>query len=113
MKSRPLAVTLIAWLFIVVGVAALIGHASWHALRHPLATDYLWVVCTEVVAIISGFFMLRGKLWACWLALAWMAFHIALSWPQPAQIAIHSLFLLLLGYFLLRASSRNYFQARQ
>ena len=34
---------------------------------------------TELLAMVSGAFMLRGHNWARWLALAWIIFHVILS----------------------------------
>ena len=42
-------------------------------LRQP---EGVWVGLTELLAILSGVFMLRGQNWARWLALAWIAFHV-------------------------------------
>ena len=48
-------------------------------------------VVTELVGLLAGIFMLRGHNWARWLAVAWMAFHVAISFPEISKLAIHSL----------------------
>ena len=55
--------------------------------------------------------MLRGANWARWLALAWMAFHVAISYLNGwDKVAVHALFLVVIAYFLLRRSSAEYFR---
>ena len=52
---------------------------------------------------------LRRKNWARWLALAWMALHVAISFPVIAQVAIHLCFLAVIGGALFRSTTRGYF----
>ncbi|MGB9146531.1 MAG: hypothetical protein WCC14_11960 [Acidobacteriaceae bacterium] len=109
-SSRPLSVTLIACLYIFVGVGALVGHFHELVTRQP---DWGWVLLTEVLAIVIGIFLLRGQNWARWLALAWMAFHVALSaWPSFRMIptAIHAGFFILIALVLLHPSASRYFR---
>ena len=109
-NPRPLAVTLIAWLYILVGVGALIGHFHDFATRQP---DWGWILLTEVLAIVIGIFLLLGHNWARWLALAWMAFHVVLSaWPRIriAPTAIHFAFFILIALVLLHPSANRFFR---
>ncbi len=107
--KRPLAVTIIAWLLIAVGALAQVAHTSAHGLRHPLASDYLWITITELAAIAIGVLLLSGRGWARWLALLWMGFHVAVSWPVISRLVIHSLLLAALAYFLFRPCTQKYF----
>ena len=91
MNKRPLAVTVISWVYIVVGVVALIFHLSQDKIQHPFQYDIIWIVFVELAAIVSGAFMLRAENWARWLAVAWIAFHVGLSLFHPVrELLIHS-----------------------
>lgn len=103
MKRMP-AVIAIAVLYIAVGSAGFIGHFP----RHWQGEDFL-IELTELAAIICGAFLLRRKNWARWLAVAWMALHVAISFPAPSQVAIHLSFLILIAWVLFRPATRGYF----
>jgi hypothetical protein len=50
--------------------------------------------------------------WARWLALAWMGYHVVLSaFHNLPELVMHSLFLIVFVFFLLRASADRYFRA--
>jgi hypothetical protein len=52
--------------------------------------------------------MLRGRNWARWLSLAWMASHVAISFPNLGQVAFHSLFFVVIAWLLLRPDAGQY-----
>jgi hypothetical protein len=107
-KKRPLSVTIIACIFLLVGAATFVFH--FHELL-PLQQDALVVEFTELLAIVAGAFMLRGHNWARWLALAWMAFHVAISFVDPIKkLAMHALIFALIAWVLLRPSANQYFR---
>jgi hypothetical protein len=57
--------------------------------------------------------MLRGRNWARWGALAWMAFHVVLSaFHSLVQLAMHSVFFAVIAYFLFRPAAKEYFRAK-
>jgi len=68
----------------------------------------VWIEATELLAFVAGVFMLRGHNWARWLALAWIAFHVEISFPVVRQIAIHSLILAVIAWLLFRSRARHY-----
>jgi hypothetical protein len=55
--------------------------------------------------------MLRGHNWARWLAVAWMAFHVAISFPEISKLAIHSLLLVAIAWLLFRSDARAWFRS--
>lgn len=73
-KTIPVSVAVIACLYLAVGIGGFVVH--FQALRAP---DGIWIEITEFLAIVCGVFLLRAQNWARWLAVAWMAFHIAMS----------------------------------
>ena len=64
---------------------------------------------TEFLAIVCGVFLLRAHNWARWLASAWMAFHVVLSFGELRQLAIHSLFFVLIVWCLFRSDASRFF----
>jgi len=104
-KRIPVDVILIACLYLVVGIGGFVAHFS-----DRRAPDWIWVEVTEFLAIVCGVFLLRAHNWARWLASAWMAFHVVISFGELRQLAIHSLFLVLIVWSLFRADASRFFQ---
>jgi hypothetical protein len=112
MISRPVSVTIIGWLYIVMGGFNCILHLTELNFKRPIPSDIVWAEGVNFSAIVFGVYMLRGHNWARWLALAWMAFHVVISvFHNVPEFAIHCLFLAILAYFLFRAPAGRYFRA--
>jgi hypothetical protein len=101
----PVPVILIACLYVAVGIVGFVAHFG-----DRRAPDWIWVEVTESLAIVCGIFLLRAHNWARWLAIAWMAFHVAISFGEWPPFAIHSLFLVLIVWCLFLTSARGFFQ---
>jgi hypothetical protein len=108
---RPLPVTVIAWLLIATGAMGFVYHLTEFRSSAPFEPDFLAIEFVRLLAVVAGVFLLKGAGWARWLALAWMAFHVAISfdkaWPQ---VAMHSLFLIAFAFFLLQPAATRYFR---
>jgi hypothetical protein len=103
---RPVAVLLLSCLYIAVGtIGFAVNFPKLIALQH----DSIWIELTESLALIAGAFMFRGRNWARWLALVWMAFHIAISFPVVRQVVTHSIIFALIAWVLFRPDARRYF----
>jgi hypothetical protein len=102
--TRPLPVTLIAWLYIVTGLAGSAAHL------HGFESDIFWAVLVNAIALVGGVWMLRRQNWARWLAIAWIAFHVILSvFHSPRELILHALFLVTIAFFLFRPRANAYF----
>ncbi len=101
MKTGP-SVIVIAVLYIVVGSGGFFSHLP----SHWQGEDFL-IEATELLAIICGVFLLFGKKWARWLALAWMALHVVISFPVVTQVGIHLSFLIVIAWVLFRSPMRG------
>ena len=109
--QRPLSVTILAWVYIAAGAIGFVYH--FRELL-TLQRDSFWVEPIRLLAIVSGAFMLRGRNWARWLALAWMAFHVVVSAFHPiAELAVHALFFAVIAWVLLRPAAARYFRGTQ
>lgn len=110
MTKRPLSVTIIACIYILTGVAGTVSHLM--EVRGGLSYDPLWAALVSVVALVSGIYLFRASNWARWLAIAWMLFHVALSFfHSMGQVAVHCVFLAILVYFLRRPDVNRYLRA--
>ncbi len=111
MNKRPLPVTVIGWLFIAAGAIGLAYHATELTGPNPFQNELIWVLALRLLAIICGVFILRGRDWARWLLLAWITYHVVLSaFHSLPELAMHSLLLVVVGYFLLSPQSAAYFR---
>lgn len=113
MKKRPISVTIVSWVYIVVGIGGIAAHASELDLRHPFSNDVVLALIVRLLAVVAGTFMLRGANWARWLAIVWIAFHVVLSaFHSFPSAAFHALLLAVFAYFLCRGQANTYFHAR-
>jgi hypothetical protein len=106
--KRPLAVTILACVYLLTGAVGFVGHfrESVAAPREGVLIELL-----ELLALLSGAFLLRGRNWARWLALAWIAFHVILSFWDPVQrLVAHCVFLILIAWILFHPSAARYFR---
>ena len=106
--KRPFTVNFLGCLFIVVGLVS----TSYHLLTSPL--DY-WMVPISlfgIIAIVGGVFLIKGRNWARWLVLAWLAFHVFVSALHSLSGSMTQLLLLIaVGYFLLTPPDSKYFDS--
>lgn len=111
MKRRPFAVTVLSWLFIAVGVAALVIHMR--ASMRSFQMEDLGIAAVELVGIVAGVFMLRGHNWARWVAVAWMVFHVWVGYLNgPQQVLVHAIIFAGITFLLFRADARTWFGPR-
>lgn len=112
MRERPLAVTIVGCVYIVIGAVGFIYHFTEFRARSAFRSEDLWIELVRLLAIVSGAFMLRGHNWARWLAIAWIASHIILSaFHSFSQFAIHCLFCAVIAWLLLRPDAAQYFRS--
>jgi len=111
MIKRPRSITIISWLFVAAGTIGLAYHATEFKAQRPFEYDLIWVGIVRLLAILSGVFMLRGSNWARWLLLVWLAYHVILSgFHSLSELAMHSVLLCVVAYFLFRPQASAYFR---
>ena len=109
--KRPLAVTIIAWVYIAAGVIGLAYHATEFKMARPFENDAAWVCSVRLLAIVAGAFLLRGQNWARWLSIGWMAWHVGLSgFHELSGLIVHALLLVVIAFFLFRRRASAYFR---
>jgi len=110
-KRPPWSVVIVACLYIAVGVLGFAFHLREFFQRSSFQYDIVEIELTEFLAFLFGVFLLRGANWARWGAVAWMAFHVALSVFDPFQkLAAHVVFLVLISWLLFRSDAAHYFR---
>jgi hypothetical protein len=108
--KRPLSVTILAWIYIVVGVVSFVYGAPLHGVH----ADDILAESVRLSGIIAGVWMLRGENWARWLAIAWIVFHIALSaFHLLGELAMHTAFGVVIAILLFRPDAARYFHTRR
>jgi uncharacterized membrane protein len=106
--KRPIPVTILGLLFIVVGLIGLVYHLS----QRPLDRWVALISLIRVVAVVGGVFLLKGRNWARWLMLGWLGFHVGVSaFHSLSDCIAHAALLLVVAYFLLTPPDSQYFQA--
>jgi hypothetical protein len=106
-KKPPVAIIFLGALYIAVGAVGFIRHFRDSL---PSPRDGVWILLTEALAIVAGVFLLRGQNWARWLAVAWIAFHVAISVGAWRELVIHSVICILIAWLLFRPESTRYFR---
>ena len=110
MSRRPLSITLVGWLFVVAGATGLAYHAGEFRTRPP--GEFALVCLIRLLAVVGGAFLLRGRSWARWLLIGWLAYHAVLSaFHSPVELAVHAGLLAVIGYLLLRPRASAYFRS--
>lgn len=106
-KNRPLSITFIGCLFILVGAVGFFYHLTGFSLQHPYE-DAL-VLAIRLLAILGGIFLLYGKGWARWVLVLWLAYHVILSaFHAMGELVMHALLLATIAYILFRSQASSY-----
>ena len=116
MKPRPISITIMSWLFIVFGVIALI--AGLWPLIHMNGAQRLadfekhWMVhLSRSTQIVAGVFILKGRNWARWLLVVWLAFHVIVGALHSTFHFVTHVVVFAVGmYLLFRRNANAYFR---
>lgn len=108
MKAHAVVI-IVACLFLLVGIGAGIEQFP-----HLLAgrREAIWMEVTEAAAIVTGVCLLLRQQWARWLAVAWIGFHVAISFPDAGKVAVHAVMCGLIAWALFRPESQGWFRKR-
>lgn len=122
MNHRPASVAIVSWIFIAFGGIELSRsflalndapaglHIAELMSQDPYHHGFIYVV--QVLAVVGGVFTLRGRNWARWLLVVWVAFHVGLGVLHSAfSSLVHSVVTAGVVYSLFRPAARLYFQS--
>jgi hypothetical protein len=109
--KRPLAVTIISWIYIVMGTVGFIYH--FRELRiDGLHLEAVLVEGLRILAVVAGYFMLMGKNFARWIAILWIGLHVGISFYHDwQQVMMHAIFFVIITYFLTRPAANAFFKS--
>ncbi len=121
-RHRPLAITLVAALFIVAGALGLLtdlwplvtSHAAEQLakLRADGWADLGPAWGLRALAIVGGVWLARGRNWARWLLAGWMLVHVGVSVQHSVgEVLTHLAIFIPVTYLLFRPSATRYFRA--
>lgn len=119
--KRPLSITILAWVFVVVGSVGLAGgliqllrviNTGGLSSNQHYLTESGFTALSGLIATIGGAGLLHGFRWARWVCIIWMAFHVVLSvWHSMIEVVFHLLMLVGMAYILFRKRKRQMIDA--
>ncbi len=110
MKGRPVAVVIVAILFILTGTIGFVYHTKDLFNSNNVLPETVWVLVLRILAVLCGILLLCRKNWARWLAVAWMLFHVVIgALNSTAQMITHIFFLVAIVVLLFLPVSSKYF----
>jgi len=113
MPKRPLSITIISWFFIVAGAIGFVYHATEINIHNLFGDDLLLVLFVRLLAVAGGIFLLRGASWARYLLIAWLVYHVVLSFFHTfAETAMHAALFGMIAFFLFRPKANEYFKGK-
>lgn len=111
MNKRPIYVTVLAFILIAAGAIGIAYHFTEFRVLPP--REYFGVLVVRLIAVIAGVYVLRGKNWARWLSIAWIAFHLAISiFHTKEGVAVHTVVLVAFTVLLFLPAADRYFRPR-
>ena len=106
--------TLLSLLLIVMGTVGLVYHLREFRSFSAFPWELVLISLLRILAIVSGAFMLRGANWARWLAIAWIAFHVGVSYLNGwGEMAMHAAILVIFAVVLFTRRAGEYFRAER
>jgi hypothetical protein len=110
MNKRPLPVILISCLFIAAGAMGIIYHVA-ELTQMATNPEMILVLGVRLLAIVGGIYALRGMNWARWLLLAWISYHVVISFfHTSAELIMHAVFMMITIAALFLPKANVYFR---
>lgn len=111
MKKRPLPVTIVSFLFILVGCIGFAYHVK--ELFNPDKNLYetILILVLRILAAVFGLLLWYRINLARWLIILWLIYHIIIgAFNSMSQMLIHVVFLILVSILLFLPASSAFFQ---
>ena len=125
MEKRPLSLTIIAWVLIVLSLLALIGVFTMRSnpemvkamgqMHVSILFQQVWTVIGIIVDLIVAYGILKGQPWSRVLYVVWGIFSLVVGFfitPQKALLVVSLLILIVIGAFLFTEKANDWFSAR-
>ena len=125
MTKRPVSLTVIAWILIVLGLFGLYGAATLGSNPMaakmlaqspvPLVVNQLWSALGAVVGFIVAYGIFKGQPWSRVLYVVWIIIQILVGLyisPMKALLVVSVIVLVVLCIFLFSEKANDWFSAR-
>lgn len=125
MAQRPLSLTIIAWIIVILGAISLIGAIGIGMLPNgaetvekmhiSMNTYRLLGVVGAVVSFVCAYGILKGLPWSRVLYVLWSIVGLVIGFyttPQKALLLVNLIILIAFAFFLFRENANDWFQAR-
>jgi len=118
MNRRPLSITIIGWLFIVVGITGLVwgllptleAAAAGRPIEFRVAEEGV-ASLSRILAVVGGVCLFYQFNWARWLLVAWMVFHVWVAAVHSlSEVVLHVVVFTTVIGFLFRPQVSEYFR---
>jgi hypothetical protein len=108
-RRPPRLVTLLGWMLIALGTIEFVYRLT--KIHLPVQLEDIGVPLFELIILVSGVFLLRGHDWACWLAVAWVGFHVAVGSLHSLTMGItHGAVFLIFAWMMFRPEMNAWFR---
>lgn len=125
MEKRPLSLTIIAWVLVVLSVLALVGMftmgsnpamvKAMQQMHVSLAFERTWTAVGVIINLIVAYGILKGQPWSRVLYVVWGIIGLVIGFfisPMKAALVISLVVLVVIGAFLYTAAANDWFSAR-
>lgn len=125
MEKRPLSLTIIAWLLIILSLFNLVGVAMMRSnaammkaveqMHASVAFLQIWGVAGTVVTLLCAYGILKGLPWSRVLYLVWGIIGLVVGFytsPMKAALVLTLVILVVVCAFLWTNNANDWFQAR-
>lgn len=111
MNKRPLPVTIVSILFILVGCIGLAYHVKELFNPDKNLSETILILVLRILAAVFGLLLLYRINLARWLIILWLVYHIIIgAFNSMSQMLIHVVFLILVSILLFLPVSSAFFQ---
>ena len=108
----PLSVAIMSIVYILAGASGILYHAP-ELLNIFSQPGQVWVLVVRLLAIIGGVFALRGANWSRWLIVAWILYHVYLSFfHETAELVMHAVIAAITVIAFFNGKANSFFSAK-
>jgi len=125
MEKRPLSLTIIAWVLVVLSVLALVGMftmgsnpamvKAMQQMHVSLAFERTWTAVGVIINLIVAYGIFKGQPWSRVLYVVWGIIGLVAGFfisPQKAYLVFGLIVLIVISIFLYSEKANDWFSAR-
>jgi len=125
MEKRPLSLTIIAWVLVVLSLLALVGVftmasnptmlKAMQQMHVPLAFEQAWTVLGVIINLIVAYGIFKGQPWPRVLYVVWGIIGLIAGFfisPMKAALVLSLVILVVISAFLFGEKANDWFSAR-